>query len=166
MAKPITRVTVIQSPGGVILYKSPDVVGPGSLTKLVDTRLSRIEDLSEPLQEFGDFIVNEHIPWQIAQGGTPQRYAPLSPRYRRWKERVAPGMPILKLTGEMVDNFKAGVLENNLQIIDRTGYARYHHTGTGRMPQRQFIQLQDDDMGWKKWHAIVRDYVIGFERFR
>ena len=156
----ISRTTIIEAPGGRMLYASPDATG-SSFQKLADLRRVQIENLSEPVRQFGDFLVNVHIPAQIVyQQGTPERFAPLSPAYAMRKARVAPGLPILIFSGDMIAGFEYGERNNQLVIFNRRGYAQYHQTGTSRMPARKYLQIQDDEMGWQKLRQLIRQHVV------
>lgn len=72
-------------------------------------------------------------------------WAPLSPKYAAYKQKVAPGAPILVLTGRLRDALTNGSSANALRDISGTGltygtksvpYASYHQTGGSRLPAR------------------------------
>lgn len=71
-------------------------------------------------------------------GGWP----PLSPTYAAWKATVAPGQPLLVLSGDMRDQLtspeKTVLFTSPRMIIlgSSLPYAGYHHTGTATMPKR------------------------------
>jgi phage gpG-like protein len=58
-------------------------------------------------QELRQMTVGRQFP---SEGGQGQhgRWAPLSPRYRTWKEKHFPGKPILQLTGRLFGSFSDG----------------------------------------------------------
>ena len=96
-------------------------------------------------------MMSEQFESQGARGG--RRWVPLSPGYKRWKDIVAPGMPILVLTGKM----KASLIGKTSDTIEqfrpasvtlgtRIRYAGYHQTGTRRMPARPPIVLRSRDI--------------------
>ena len=118
-------------------------------------RQQSITDLSQELTQFGEHMIRVHIPTQLNVQGTPQRFAPLSRKYAARKARIAPGMPILMLSGRMGTGFSYTVAGNQLSITNERPYTQYHQTGTGKMPARQFIQMEDDDLGYGAWRRIV-----------
>lgn len=84
-----------------------------------------------------------------------QPYAPLSPRYRRWKQKHYPGQPILSRTRRMRRSFQKGGAANISEVGPlhatvgsrvRTPKGRWylaalHQEGTRRMPRRRLGHL-------------------------
>jgi len=96
-------------------------------------------------------MMSEQFESQGSRGG--RRWVPLSPAYKRWKDIVAPGQPILVLGGKM----KASMVGKTSDTIEqfrpssvtlgtRIRYAGYHQTGTRRMPARPPIVLRPRDI--------------------
>lgn len=96
-------------------------------------------------------MMSEQFESQGSRGG--RRWAPLSPAYKRWKDIVAPGQPILVLSGKMkaslvgrtgdtIEQFRPA----SLTLGTRIHYAKYHQTGTRRMPARPPIVLRPRDV--------------------
>lgn len=85
------------------------------------------------------------------QGGDVGGWKPLSPAYAAWKARRYPGMPILVATGELrhslVDEGGFGAIEEvssmGLTYGTQVPYARYHQFGTGRMPARPVLAMDE-----------------------
>ena len=90
---------------------------------------------------------------QGARGG--KTWAPLSRAYSRWKERVAPGRPILVLTGDLVLSLIRQTGDTiheerplSLTLGTKVPYAKYHQTGSKknkRLPARPPLVLTDQD---------------------
>jgi len=85
-----------------------------------------------------------------ARGG--KKWAPLSRGYARWKERIAPGRPILTLTGDLVLSLIRQTGDTiheeqplSLSLGTRLPYAKFHQRGTKRMPARPPIVLTRQD---------------------
>jgi len=100
----------------------------------------------------------------------PGHWAPLSPVYRAWKERHFPGKKILERTGKLKES-----LEWNGRRLGRYGffqattdsvvfgtdvpYAKYHKSGTPRMPAREFLPVPDA----KYWAPLMKQWLLGGE---
>lgn len=72
---------------------------------------------------------------------TGKGWAPLSQRYRAKKNAIAPGQPILRLTGTMLNTAKIrpGSSVGLFSAKTRADYGIYHMTGTTRMPARPWL---------------------------
>ena len=81
----------------------------------------------------------------------------LSPQYKQWKDAMAPGQPILVLTGEMrasltqeghpdhIYNYN----DREMEIGTSDEKAQFHQHGTSRMPQRKVLELtQPQKLRW------------------
>lgn len=82
-----------------------------------------------------------------AEGGGPFAgpWAPLTEKYRAWKERHYPGRPILVRTGDMREALTSSASPfasrdySDSELAYGTkglNYASFHQTGTGRLPGR------------------------------
>lgn len=82
----------------------------------------------------------------IALGRDPygREYAPLSDRYRQWKERKYGRRVILSRSGAMLRSHRITVTSTGLrESVDAPGI--YHQEGTKRMPRRMI--LPDAELG-------------------
>lgn len=94
------------------------------------------------------------------------RWAELSPRYRAWKEKNYPGMPILQLTGKMKSSLVGSGAEGSvyevsnkeLTVGTNVPYAIFHQRGTRRMPQRKIIEVTDRQK--LRWVHIVHYFMM------
>jgi hypothetical protein len=113
----------------------------------------RAQDMQVPLQRFGAYLVEQHIPRQFEAQGTPKRWAPLSPAYAAWKRRHYGNLPKLVLTGAMRGGFRWETTPRTLRVINqvksgqRGGVPRwtYHQLGTEHMPARPMLQITNKD---------------------
>lgn len=89
-------------------------------------------------------------------GSSGPKWRALSPRYKAWKDRVAPGQPILVLTGRLREAATGGA--GAIRRQDKTSmelgidgrvvpYARYHQTGGPRLPRRPVIRFAGSILG-------------------
>jgi hypothetical protein len=89
-------------------------------------------------------------------------YAPLSPRYKRWKEKHFPNKPILQLTGNTLKKFrmfasiqrKENIKTNRAILVINFDtkipfYMRFHALGGQKIPKRD----------WRKMHKWVKDEI-------
>ena len=72
-------------------------------------------------------------------------WAPLSPKYREWKQKRASGQPILKLTGEMQGTAKIVPQKSGFEV-QTTSYGRYHQFGTGRLVARPWVGVPQNSI--------------------
>jgi hypothetical protein len=146
-------------PGGRLIMSSNE--GADKMQKLLDLRRVSIEDMTPPIREFGDFLVRFHIPYQYSSLGSPAKWPPLSPKYKRYKERVRPGAPLLVFNGTMKAGFGYDVRgRGDLFIRNTQEYARYHQTGTRKMPARKWLQLTEDD--YTVLRRYTQKYMMGY----
>ena len=111
-----------------------------------------------------------------SQGGRiGAAWAPLSPDYAYQKERVYPGMPILRASDGMYKSLVDEGAENSIVEIGlqdltygtKDRKARWHQDGTDRMPQRKILDVVAEDR--RQIKAIVRAHlqrqatISGFE---
>lgn len=131
-----------------------------NLTESLDDLVVRANDLQQPNREFGEYIINRHIPLQFQQQGTPKKWKPLNATYAAWKRKHYGNMPILIRTGAMRAGFKSQVTPRTLRITNSVKakggkpYWQYHQEGTDNMPQRMLIQMVSAD------RDIYRGFVI------
>jgi len=92
-------------------------------------------------------------------GESENPYTPLSPRYKRWKEKHFPNKPILQLTGNTLKKFriiasiqrKESVKTNRAILVLNFDakvpfYMRFHALGGQKIPKRD----------WRKMHKWVK----------
>jgi hypothetical protein len=95
-------------------------------------------------------------------GESEEPYTPLSPRYKRWKDRYFPNTPILQLTGKTLKKFriiasiqrKENVKTNRAILVLNFDakipfYMRFHALGGQKIPKRD----------WRKMHKWVKDEI-------
>ena len=122
------------------------ITAPGaSLDARLNGITARSRNLTPILTEFGEYVVERHIPNQFALQGSPAAFAPLSPAYALRKTMRYGAVPILYATGAMFRGFSYAVDKRNLKIMNKESYAVYHQTGTRRMPARKWLQLTASD---------------------
>jgi phage gpG-like protein len=95
------------------------------------------------------------------------RWQRLSPNYRTWKNQVAPGKPILTLTGALQASFteQGGYhverrTGNTMDIGSKHPVGAYHQRGTNKMPAREVINLTQAQA--KRWAKVAAKVVFKF----
>ena len=103
------------------------------------------------------------------------KWKPLSAKYQAWKEKRIPGPMILELTNKLKLSLTYKGSGNHVRAEEplmlvlgsSLPYARYHQTGTRRMPARKPIDFNEDDrkrIGKAIHRGLVRmSRKIGFE---
>lgn len=90
----------------------------------------------------------EQFNTQGARSGTT--WEPLKATYATYKAKVAPGAPILYLTGTMRADIikpKAIKAKTSLQLwTTAQGYWKYHQAGTPHMARRPVVQFTESDL--------------------
>lgn len=104
---------------------------------------------------------------QFASEGAHKQtpWTPLNPQYAARKSRKYPGMPILRASDEMFESLidfgsRNSIAEIELQSLTygtRDPKARFHKTGTARMPARPFVLVTAQDRRAVK--GIVRRHL-------
>ena len=127
----------------------------------------RIDDLTPAWQRMIPAL-QDYIARRIASGGTLHNlppFAPLSPRYARYKAKHYPGAPILVRTGRLfrslttnTDDTIADIQPDHFTFGTRVPYALYHQLGTRKMPARPPIKLSKPIQ--TQLLTILRNYLI------
>src|SRR5580765_3894261 len=107
------------------------------------------------------FYISESARFSSGGFGT---WPPLSDGYARWKAKHYPGRPILVRTGALQESLTsrtgAGAIyeESPLELNLGTNipYAKYHQTGTSKMPARPPEGLNDTDLRVMQTIALDR----------
>jgi phage gpG-like protein len=108
-------------------------------------------------------IEGEQFDSEGGRGGEP--WAPLSSSYAAWKAKHFPGMPIMRLTGQLWSQLAVGtglfvdLRPMELHMYPTAFYAAIHQQGSPKtnMPARRLVALTEDDkMGWMK---MIQNYV-------
>lgn len=144
------------------------VQGEQRLRQALNRLATSIQDYSPAWKPITQ-IFRDAMRGQFATGGGRggKKWAPLSRAYSRWKERVAPGRPILVLTGDLVLSLTTqtgDTIQNeqplSLSLGTKLPYAKYHQNGTRRMPARPplVILQKDADQMAKDMLALSQEY--------
>lgn len=144
------QLTVVKTLGGTVQVSFGR---PADVIRFFEDRERKLTDLREPLDRYGRYLVEEHIPAQFQSQGYPKRWASLSPAYTKQKAKKCPGRPILVCTGAMKAGFRWKAFKRSLRIINRVrrgqrgGIPRwqYHQGGKGRK-HRPMLQVTDRDL--------------------
>lgn len=122
-----------------------------------------LDDMSSPLELIADDVQHRVFKEQFdTEGGRANAWQPLAPEYAAWKARHFAGAPILVRTGAMRADFLGEgegsirrVTRDSLEVGATSKFARFHQTGTGRMPARPPIDATDQDHAL--WAGMVMD---------
>ena len=146
--------TITAEPGGTILNRR--------FTRFV----SDLTDLRPVLEEVVDALIETFRDAFRTEGSSSgSSWAPLSEAYRRAKARRYPGRTILirrgTLYSSLVEGGAGGIREVRSKyaaIGTAVPYARYHQSGTSRMPARPIIRVSAEDRN--EITRIVHRYLV------
>lgn len=128
-----------------------DVAGVQVVSRDLARARHRVGDLRPALNALAAILVEENRANFSSEGAASVygRWDPLSPNYRRWKEKHYPGKPILVRTGALeasLTSLPMGVqtaTSTTISLGTDIEYARYHQTGTRNMPRRAPVALTE-----------------------
>lgn len=128
----------------------------------------RLRDLSKPLQKAGDQFYRFEKDAFDSEGTSSAagRWSPLTRHYAQWKKRVAPGKPILELTGALRDSMTGPnspdsyrqISPSEIAIGTTLVYSKFHQTGTAKMVARPIIALTDEQK--TELNEIIKDGML------
>lgn len=140
--------------------------------KVVDalSRLAAFDGEAMPLalEQIGEYLLRstrDRAELQIDPEGDP--WAPLSPRYAKWKEKKRPGVPILKFDFHMLgDQLSWQIVGDELFVGTNAVYGATHQFGRevtlpdgtrAFIPARPYLGLSDEDA--EEVTAILVDHL-------
>ena len=141
---------------------SIETVGDERFIRGMTNYVNEMQDFTEPFKEIRDdfyFVEQRNFNAQ----GRPAPFAPLSPRYAKWKSRHYPGKPIMQLKGALIQSLTGVATSNMISVIKpkeaefgtKVRYAHRHQQGID-MPQRKIVQLEETDK--KRWALVIQTW--------
>jgi phage gpG-like protein len=110
----------------------------------------RLGDLRPGLEDIADLIAEDLAKRFVSQNSPSLgRWPPLTPAYRRWKQKHYPGRRILTLTGALKKDYTQRPFgyekftPHTFSMGSHLPYAAAHQDGLGHMPRRP-VELSDD----------------------
>lgn len=91
-------------------------------------------------------------------------WAPLSPRYARWKAARAPGAPILELTGDLRRSlterpFGVEVIQPRYAVFGSdVAYGLFHQRGGSSLPRRRPVELPESLR--RRWVKVIQRFLV------
>lgn len=77
------------------------------------------------------------------QGALQGGWKPLAPSTVRQKQRIGKEVPLVR-TGHLRAGFTSFYSRDNAGVGNEVSYSRFHHEGTGRMPQRELLPTREN----------------------
>lgn len=144
-----------------------EVMNDVQFARAFEVASNEISDLSVPFSEMATEFYTSMTQVFSSEGsyeGRP-RWATLSPAYARWKMKHFPGRKILERTGSLLVSLcvrgamgnVTDITPNSLSLGTNISYAKYHQTGTSRMPMRKIIELTQTQK--TRWVQIIHGYL-------
>jgi phage gpG-like protein len=135
--------------------------GSDYLGKIKDKLKNKEYALKKVSEYLKDFYSKDVFASEGSVYGT--RWAALAPSTAAEKSRSYPGRGILERTGELKRSFRFTTSKDALQISNPVLYARYHQTGTSRMPQRVILDMKSEQAG-KIASIIIREIMESIKK--
>lgn len=117
---------------------------------------SRADLVISDLRPVWDEIRNEFFDIQREQfkseggAGSSGQWKPLSTKYARLKNKKYPGKTILRRTDKLFKSLTSNTSDSiyipkkdEVAMGTSVKYAKYHHNGSGRLPQREVISFSN-----------------------
>lgn len=127
-----------------------DLGGDVQLDRQLARYLNRVVEAEPAFQAMADYVGKELLKNFISQGRYASGgWAPLSPKYAKWKAKRYPGAPILVRTGQLRRDLTRRpfgverITDSVMEIGTDLPYAEYHQTGGRHLPRRRPFELTD-----------------------
>lgn len=157
-----------------------EVEGEKQLSRALGIMVKHVKDLRgvwPDIQE--DFLEGERELFRTEGKGTSGlfgtgKWKKLSPAYAKQKARKFKGRGILVATGNLFGSLTRGSHANHFFVASKKGmtigtavpYAKFHQTGTRKMPKRKIIHLTKEQK--RRWPRLIQEYVVksgqGYQR--
>jgi len=141
------------------------LLGVDILSTRITDLMTRIADLSPALERIKQNFWEVEEQQFTSEGGFSGGWKALSPAYAEWKESVAPGMPILQLSGDLMRSLTGQssgtvvrISPHEAELGTSIGYAVDHQNGLEGPPARPPIEITDEHE--EEWAQIVGDYIF------
>lgn len=130
------------------------IEGEEQVARMLSRTTEKINDLRPFLDGVSTFLSTVAMAEQFStEGGRTGGWAALSPRYAEDKLQRWGSQPILVASGRMRQSLTGGgagsvsrqIGGDTLEFGTSVPYARFHQSGTSRMPQRRIMDLADAD---------------------
>lgn len=126
-----------------------EITGLEKATSQVDELAEKMKDMSKPLKEAGDYLMEFFMMDVYGTQGSAlgKKWAPLTPKYAAEKFKKWGWRPILVASGKMSESYSLKVASDYLLISndaknDRGDYyAAYHQEGTSKMVARPIMKF-------------------------
>lgn len=151
---------------------SAEVLG----VEVLNRGFNRVDQFISDFRNIWPFVTPEiyaiNLEQLESQGarGASGKYAPLSPAYAKAKAIQFPGKPILQATGALFESLTSPDAfdsiyrpeRDQLTVGTKVPYARAHQTGTGRMPARPPISMNEQSK--RRIQKAIQRGLVDFTR--
>lgn len=128
--------------------------GNAALTRRLSAMQTAVADMTPVWGVLRNRFVATMAMEFAGQRSASGKWKPLSPAYGAWKAQHYGGKPILQRTGELYGSLTGDlaidIREPQMMVLGTdVSYARFHQTGTKKMPARPIIDLSESErMTW------------------
>lgn len=126
-----------------MLQMTVQLSGRSELLRSIKQAGVDISDLRSELRDVGDYLKEFYATDVYDTRGhvINALWAPLDVRYRKYKQKRAPGKGPLEFSGKMRDSFYSRLGRNQVIVGNKQDYFKFHQTGTRNIPARRMIKL-------------------------
>ncbi len=143
-----------------------NILGELQVARMLEGVKYRTSDLRPVWAAIADDFLQIEARQFATEGGLGRPWPPLSPAYAAWKAKHYPGAPILVRTGRLRASLTSrggdhveAIEPQMLKIGTAVPYARFHQTGTKRMPPRPPIVIPEEAKD--RWVRLIQAYLQG-----
>lgn len=127
-----------------------------AMTRRLERFADALDDMTPANREASIAMYGFTIRNFDGQGALQGGWAPLAPSTIRQKARIGKQVPLVR-SGALRAGFTSFYSRDNAGVGNELSYSRYHHEGTGRLPQRELLPRREAvlDIGLRVYGAYV-----------
>jgi len=120
-------------------------------TTRVESRLAKMKsnasNTGQLLNDIGGYMLRTTQQERFGKESDPdgRKWKPLSPGYKRIKDMLRPGRPILEFDGKLKGSLKVVIEGDQVSVGTDVEYGVKHQRGFGKMPARPFLGINETD---------------------
>ena len=148
-----------------------EIEGEKQLDRALGAMAKRVKNLRgvwPDIQE--DFLEGERRIFK-EQGTVKGKWKKLSQPYASRKAKKFRGRGILIATGNLMGSLTKAKHPNHFFVASRKGmtigtavsYAKFHQTGTAKMPKREVVRLRSEQK--RRWPRLIQEYIVKTGQF-
>lgn len=140
-----------------------EVFGDVQLARNLDRWADAIDDASPAFEAMADDFLDIDAAQFASEGGRSGGWAPLAPSTVRSRGSAHPilfesGRLQQSLTTRSSTDAVRRITADSLEVGTTVPWARYHQTGTARMPRRRPVEFTEVDR--RRWVKLLQEHLV------